>query len=69
MQGDALGQSGKYRVKFFFYKLKEGDTHHEITYTEEENDLGVVIDGKRDFEKDINIKINKASTIMTVIIR
>ena len=39
----------------FFYKLKEGigPTHHEITYTEEENYLGVVIGGKLDFEKHI----------------
>ena len=37
-------------------KLKEGDTHHEITPTGEDNYLGVVIDGKLDFEKHINIK-------------
>ena len=37
----------------YFYKLKEGDTRHELAYTctEEEKDLGVVIDGKLDFEK------------------
>ena len=57
MQGDALGESGNYRV-FFFYKLKEEDTHHEMTYTEKDTDLGVVIDGKLDFEKHINFKIN-----------
>ena len=67
MQGDALGQSEKYRV--FFYQLKEGDTQHEIAYTEEEKDLGLVIDGNVKFEKHINIKINKASSIMAVIRR
>ena len=67
MQGDAIGQSGRDRV--FFYKLKEGDTYHDITYTEEEKDLGVVIDGKLDFDKQINIKINKASSIMAGIRR
>ena len=50
MQGDALGQS---RNTEYFYKLKEGDTHHEMAYKEEEKDLGVVIDGKLDFEKHI----------------
>ena len=35
----------KRKIQSIFYKLKEGDTHHEITYTEEEKDLGVVIDG------------------------
>ena len=40
-----------------------------MAYTEEEKDLGVVIDGKLDFEKHINIKINKASGIMAVIRR
>ena len=37
--------------------------------TEEEKDLGVVINGKLDFDKHINIKINKASNIMAVIRR
>ena len=55
MHSDALGKNGKYRV--FFYKLKEGDTHHKIEYTEEEKYIGVVIDGKLDFEKHINNKI------------
>ena len=63
MQGDALGQSGKYSV---FFILKEGDTHHEIAYTEEEKDLGVLIDGKLEFEKHINTKINKSCSIMAV---
>ena len=53
----------------YFYKLKEGGTHHELAYTEEEKDLGVVIDGKLDFEKHINININKACGIMAVIRR
>ena len=53
----------------YFYKLKEGDTHHELAYTEEEKDLGVVIDSKLDFEKHINININKACGIMAVIRR
>ena len=42
-------------------KLKEGDTHHEITPTGEDNYLGVVIDGKLDFEKHINIKASSIS--------
>ena len=29
-----------------------------MTYTEKDTDLGVVIDGKLDFEKHINFKIN-----------
>ena len=62
-----LGKAGD--TQYFVYKLKEGDTYHEITYTEEEKDLGVVIDGKLDFDKRINIKINKASSIMAVIRR
>ena len=62
-----LGKAGD--TEYFFYKLKEGDTHHEITYTEEEKDLGVVIDGKLDFDKHIYITINKASRIMAVIRR
>ena len=45
------------------------DTHHELAYTEEEKDLGVVIDGKLDFEKHINININKSCGIMAVIRR
>ena len=53
----------------YSYKLKEGDTYHELSYTEEEKDLGVVIDGKLDFDRHINIKINKASSIMAVIRR
>ena len=53
----------------YLYKLKEGDTHHELAYTEEEKDIGVVIDGKLDFEKHINININKACGIMAVIRR
>ena len=40
-----------------------------MAYTEEEKDLGVVIDGKLDFEKHINININKACGIMAVIRR
>ena len=42
-----------------------------MNYTEEEKDLGVpvVIDGKLDFDRHINIKINKASSIMAVIRR
>ena len=40
-----------------------------MAYTEEEKDLVVVIDGKLDFEKYINIKINKACGIMAVIRR
>ena len=55
--------------KMYFYKLKEGDTHHELAYTDEEKDIGVVIDGKLDFEKHINININKACGIMAVIRR
>ena len=55
-----LGKAGE--TEYFFYKLKEGDTYHDITYTEEEKDLGVVTDGKLDFDKQINIKINKASS-------
>ena len=40
-----------------------------MAYTEQEKDLGVVIDGKIDYEKHINIKINKACGIMAVIRR
>ena len=57
------------KLQSSFYKLKEEDTHHEITYSEEETDPGVVVDGKLNFEKHINIKINKASSIMAVIRR
>ena len=41
-----------------------GKVHHE---SEEEKDLGVVIDGKLDFEKHINININKACGIMAIV--
>ena len=51
---------GKTENTEFFYKLEEGDKHHELAYTEEEKDIGVFINGKLDFEKHINIKINKA---------
>ena len=61
-----LGKAGDTE---YSYKLKEGDTYHELSYTEEEKDLGVVIDGKLDFNRHINIKINKASSIMAVIRR
>ena len=61
-----LGKAGDTE---YSYKLKEGDTYHELSYTEEEKDLGVVIDGKLDFDRHINIKINKASSIMAVIRR
>ena len=40
-----------------------------MAYTEEEKDLGVVTDGKLDFEKHINTIINKACGIMAVIRR
>ena len=40
-----------------------------MTYTEKDTDIGVVIDGKLDFEKHINFKINNASSIMAVIRR
>ena len=46
----------------YLYKLKKGLTHHEMAYTEEGKDIGVVIDGKFDFEKHIHVKINKASS-------
>ena len=61
-----LGKAGDTE---YSYQLKEGDTYHELSYTEEEKDLGVVIDGKLDFDRHINIKINKASSIMAVIRR
>ena len=38
-----LGKAGDTE---YSYKLKEEDTYHELSYTEEEKDLGVVIDGK-----------------------
>ncbi len=57
---------GKAENTEYFYKLKEGVKHHELAYTEEDNYLGVVIDGKLDFEKPCNIKINKACGIMAV---
>ena len=60
-----LGKAGDTE---YSYQLKEGDTYHELS-TEEEKDLGVVIDGKLDFDRHINIKINKASSIMAVIRR
>ena len=65
MQGDVLRQSGNNTE--YFYKLKEGDTHHALAYTEEEKDIGVVINGELDFKKHINIKINKACGIMAII--
>ena len=55
---------GKAENTEYFYKLKEGDTHHEMAYTEEERDLGVVIDGKLDFEKHINIKIKIKQVVL-----
>ena len=61
-----LGKAGDTE---YSYKLKDGHTYHELLYTEEEKDLGVVIDGKLDFDTHINIKINKASSIMAVIRR
>ena len=61
-----LGKAGDTE---YSYQLKEGDTYHELSYTEEEKDLGVVIDGKLDFDRHINIKINKANSIMAVIRR
>ena len=42
---------------------------YELAYTEEENDIGVVIDDKLDFEKHINTKINKDCGIMAVVRR
>ena len=54
-----IGQSGK--IQIHFYKLKEGDTYHKLTYrpTEEENDLGAVIDGKLVFEQISTLKLIK----------
>ena len=60
---------GKAENTGYLCKLKEGDSHQELAYTDEEKDLGIVIGGKLDFEKHINITINKACGIMAVIRR
>ena len=60
----------KRKIQSIFYKLKEGDTHHEITYWGRKGSWCCYRWYLPDFEKkNIIIKINKASSIMAVIRR
>ena len=51
------------------YTLNVDNTVHELRYTDEEKDIGVIVDSKLEFDKHIYQQINKASSIMAVIRR
>ena len=51
------------------YELNTGDNSYELGLTVEETDIGVIIDPKLEFDRHMQMKINKASSIMAVIRR
>ena len=51
------------------YTLNVDNTNHELGHVTEEQDIGVIVDAKLEFDKHIYTKINKASSIMAVIRR
>ena len=53
----------------FKYTLHDGTIRHELGYTSEEKDIGVIIDSSLEFDKHVYFKVNKANSTMAVIRR
>ena len=53
----------------YAYNMKIDNTAHKLGEIEEQKDIGVIIDSNLEFDKHINQKINKANSIVAVIIR
>ena len=53
----------------FKYTLHDGTIIHELGYTSEEKDIGVIIDSNLEFDKHVYFKVNKANSTMAVIRR
>ena len=53
----------------FKYTLHYGTLRHELGYTSEEKDIGVIIDSNLEFDKHVYFKVNKANSTMAVIRR
>ena len=60
--------TGKPHTKQNQYYFSSNGKQHILQYTEEEKDIGVIID-KLEFDKHINEKINKATRTMAIIRR
>ena len=54
-----LMHAGKTIQQEYAYNLKIDNTAHELGGTEEQNDIGVIIDSNPEFDKHINQKIKK----------
>ena len=50
------------------YTLHDGTIRHELGYTSEEKDIGVIIDSNLKFDKNVYYKVNKANITMAVIL-
>ena len=60
---------GKILEQQFEYTLQDGTIRHELGYTSEEKDIGVIIDSNLEFDKHVYFKVNKANSTMAVIRR
>ena len=60
---------GKPLEEQFKYTLHDGSIIHELGYTCEEKDIGVIIDSNLEFDKHVYFKVNKANSTMAVIRR
>ena len=61
-----LGKPLEEQIK---YTLHDGSIIHELGYTSEEKDIGVIIDSNLEFDKHVYFKVNKANSTMAVILR
>ena len=50
---------GKPLEEQFKYTLHDGTIRHELGYTSEEKDIGVIIDSNLEFDKHVYFKVNK----------
>ena len=53
---------GKPLEEQFKYTLYDGSIIHELGYTSEEKDIGVIIDSNLEFDKHVYFKVNKANS-------
>ena len=60
---------GKPLEEQFKCTLHDGSIIHELGYTSEEKDIGVIIDSNLEFDKHVYFKVNKANSTMAVIRR
>ena len=60
---------GKPLEEQFKYTLHDGTIIHELGYTSEEKDNGVIIDSNLEFDKHLYFKVNKTNSTMAVIRR